>query len=100
MVEFNRNNIALLQKIKRLAKDEQGCIIHYDSPSLEDDLRTLVKSGVSHDLLEMIEMFLPTQAPKTKPIMDRTYRGATAMIDDRERIGPSTRVYRGRIISN
>jgi hypothetical protein len=99
MVEFNRINIALLQKIKRLAKEEQGCMIHYDSPSLEDDLRNLVKSGVSQDLLALVEEYLPTQEPPSRQIMDRTYRGATTMIDDRERIGPSTRVYRGRIIS-
>ena len=99
MVEFNRTNIALLQKIKRLAKDEQGCVIHYDSPTLEGDLRVLVKSGVSEDLLSLIEEFLQTQEPSAAAVPHRTYRGATVMIDDRERIGPSTRVYRGRIVS-
>ena len=100
MVEFNRTSIALLQKIKRLAKDEQNCVIHYDSPTLEDDLRLLVKSGVSLDLLGLIEEFLPTVEPSARQIeAPRTYRGASIMIDDRERIGPSTKVYRGRIIS-
>lgn len=99
MVEFNRTSIALLQKIKRLAKDEQGCVIHYDSPTLENDLRLLVKSGVSQELLLLIEEFLPTQAPAAAAVANRTYRGASVMMDDRERIGQSTRVYRGQIVS-
>lgn len=99
MVEFNRTNIALLQKIKRLAKDEQGCVIHYDSASLENDLRVLVKSGVSEELLGLVEEFLQTQEPAAAAVPHRTYRGSTVMIDDRERIGQSTRVYRGRIVS-
>ena len=100
MVEFNRTSIALLQKIKKLAKEEQNCVIHYDSPTLEQDLRTLVKSGVSEDLLALVEEFLPTTEPAGQvPTGAKTYRGATVMIDDRERIGPSTRVYRGRIVS-
>ena len=99
MVEFNRHSIALLQKIKRIAKDEQGCAIHYDSPTLEDDLRNLVKSGVSEELLALIEEVLPTQEPPAQDVPGRTYRGATQLIDDRSRIGTSTKVYRGRIVS-
>ncbi|WP_221800084.1 hypothetical protein [Oceanobacter mangrovi] len=99
MVEFNRNSIALLQKIKRLAKEEQNYVVHYDSPTLEKDLRLLVSSGVSHDLLVLIEEFLPTTEPAGQSDGFKTYRGSSVMIDDRERIGPSTRVYRGRIVS-
>lgn len=99
MVEFNRVSIALLQKIKRLAKDEQGCVIHYDSPNLESELRILVKSGVSEELLGLIEEFLPTQEPAALPSTNRNYRGSSIVMDDRERIGQSTRVYRGRIVS-
>ncbi len=99
MVEFNRHSIALLRKIKRMAKEEQGCVIHYDSPTLEDDLRKLVSSGVGEELLTLVEEFLPTQEPPAQTVPNRTYRGATALIDDRSRIGSSTRVYRGRIVS-
>ncbi|MFL0807687.1 MAG: hypothetical protein K6L60_10425 [Oceanobacter sp.] len=99
MVEFNRHSIALLQKIRRTAKEEQGCTIHYDSPTLEDDLRKLVMSGVSEELLSLIESFLPTQEPAAQATPNRTYRGASQLIDDRSRISTSTRVYRGRIVS-
>ncbi|AHK17306.1 hypothetical protein [Thalassolituus oleivorans] len=53
-MEFNRHSIALLRQIKRLAKDEQGCDIHFDSVSLEHDLRELVRSGVSIELLRLV----------------------------------------------
>ena len=100
MVEFNRNSIALLQKIKKLAKEEQNCTIRYDSPTLENDLRLLVKSGVSQELLGLVEDFLPTTEPSAEvESAGKTYRGASVMIDDRERIGPSTKVYRGRIVA-
>lgn len=99
MVEFNRHSIALLQKIKRAAKEEQGFAIHYDSPTLEEDLRNLVKSGVSEELLALIESFLPTQEPPAQDLPSRSYRGASQLIDDRSRIGSTTRVYRGRIVS-
>lgn len=100
MVEFNRQSIATLQKIKRLAKNEQGCVIHYDSPTLENELRTLVQSGVSRELLQLIESFLPTQEPvpafTTEP---RVYRGAQQIVDDAERTSKrAQRIYRGQVV--
>lgn len=99
-MEFNRQSIAILQKIKRLAKEEQGCVIHYDSPTLEHELRTLVQSGVSPQLLALIEEFLPTQEPSpaltTEP---RVYRGAQQVVDDSARTAKrSQRVYRGQVV--
>ena len=98
-MEFNRHNIALLQKIKRLAKDEQGCVIHFDSPSLEHDLRVLVQSGVSRDLLALIEEFLPTQEPPEPHEISHVYRGSQRLMDDSERVSKRTqRVYRGQVV--
>lgn len=99
-MEFNRRSIAILQKIKRLAKDEQGCDIHYDSPTLEHELRTLVQSGVSPQLLALIEAFLPTQEPTTALTTEpRRYRGAQQLLDDAERTAKrSQRVYRGQVV--
>jgi len=100
-MEFNRQSIALLQKIKRLAKDEQGCVIHFDSSSLEHDLRILVQSGVSRELLQLIEAFLPTQEPPSAETeAGRVYRGSHILIDDAERVSQSSkRIYRGQIVS-
>ncbi|MCD8523392.1 MAG: hypothetical protein LRY66_04015 [Saccharospirillaceae bacterium] len=98
-MEFNRHNIALLQKIKRLAKDEQGCLIHFDSPSLEHDLRLLVQSGVSRELLALIEEFLPTQEPPALHEVSHVYRGSHRLMDDSERVSKrSQRVYRGQVV--
>ncbi len=98
-MEFNRHNIALLQKIKRLAKDEQGCVIHFDSPSLEHDLRVLVQSGVSCDLLALIEEFLPTQEPSERREISHVYRGSQRLMDDFERVTKRVqRVYRGQVV--
>ena len=98
-MEFNRHNIALLQKIKRLAKDEQGCVIHFDSPSLEHDLRVLVQSGVSRDLLALIEEFLPPQEPPELHEVSHVYRGSQRLMDDSERVSKRTqRVYRGQVV--
>ena len=98
--EFNRQSIALLRKIKRLAKEEQGCEIHYDSPTLQNELRTLVLSGVSPGLLELIEEFLPSQEPAPAFTNEpRVYRGAQILLDDAERTPKrSQRVYRGQAI--
>ena len=99
-MEFNRHDIALLQKIKRLAKDEQGYVIHFDSDTLEQDLRVLVKSGVSAGLLSLIEEFLPTQEPPAaKTEAQRVYRGSQILIDDAERTPRSQRIYRGQIVN-
>lgn len=100
MVEFNRQSLALLQKIKKLAKDEQGCVIHYDSPDLENELRSLVASGVSTELLTMIEEFLPTQEPSSKPGEGRSYRGTETHIDDSARTKKSVRIYRGQVVTD
>ena len=99
-MEFNRQSIANLQKIKHLAREEQGYIIHYDSATLEHDLRTLVRSGVSFELLTLIEKFLPTQEPlpvlTTKP---RMYRGIACMVDDSTKVAKRTqKIYRGQIV--
>lgn len=103
MVEFNRRSIALLRQIKKLAKDEAGCDIHFDSPTLERDLRLLVQSGVSAQLLAIIEDFLPTQEPAVQPQHEesrRVYRGCELLIDDAERVrGGSGRLYRGQLVS-
>ncbi|MDK2778777.1 MAG: hypothetical protein KYX62_14060 [Pseudomonadota bacterium] len=99
-MEFNRHSIALLQKIKRLAKDEQGCVIHFDSQTLEQDLRKLVQSGVSRELLGMIEEFLPTQEPSSAPQeIGRVYRGSQLLIDDAERSPRTQRIYRGQVVT-
>ena len=99
-MEFNRQSIALLQQIKRLAKQEQGAEIHYDSSSLESDLRILVKSGVSADLLALIEAFLPTREPE--PVLQETphlYRGSEQIISEAPRSRrQAKRVYRGQIV--
>lgn len=99
-MEFNRHNIALLQKIKRLAKDEQGCVIHFDSPNLEHELRLLVQSGVSAELLQMIEEFLPTQEPPVAEMEGaRVYRGSHVLMDDADRVPRrAQRVYRGQVV--
>lgn len=101
-MEFNRQSIALLQKIKRLAKEEQGCPIHFDSPNLEEELRLLVRSGVSAELLHLIEAFLPTQAPPVSLSEgEHLYRGSTLPVDDRPRVQHnSVRIYRGRVVSS
>ncbi|ASP40740.1 hypothetical protein CHH28_19605 [Bacterioplanes sanyensis] len=100
-MEFNRQNIALLQKIKRLAKDEQGAEIHFDSLTLENDLRVLVSSGVSADLLALVEAFLPTREPDPALTQEpRVYRGSPQLVDDRPRTAKRTqRVYRGQVVS-
>ncbi|MAK91829.1 MAG: hypothetical protein CMI13_11410 [Oleibacter sp.] len=98
-MEFNRHNIALLQKIKRLAKDEQGYVIHFDSDTLEKDLRLLVKSGVSQELLMLVEEFLPTQEPPAKAEIHRVYRGSQILIDDAERAPRNQRIYRGQVVT-
>lgn len=100
-MEFNRQNIALLQKIKRLAKEEQGAEIHFDSPTLENDLRLLVKSGVSGELLGLVEEFLPTKEPDTALTHEpRVYRGSPQLVDDRPRTAKrNQRVYRGQVVS-
>ncbi|MCA6062022.1 hypothetical protein [Thalassolituus marinus] len=100
-MEFNRRNIALLQKIKRLAKEEQGCVIHYDSPTLEHDLRLLVKSGVSHELLQMIEDFLPSEEPSAAQVeVVRVYRGSAVLMDDASRTANrSQKIYRGQVVA-
>lgn len=99
-MEFNRQNIALLQKIKRLAKEEQGCIIHYDSVTLENDLRVLVQSGISSVLLNLIEEFLPTQEPSPAFTTEsRMYRGSHYVVDDAERTSKrQQRIYRGQVV--
>ena len=101
-MEFNRKSIAILQKIKRLAKEEQGCVIRYDSPTLENELRTLVKSGVSRELLELIEAFLPTQEPPPAFVdPSRVYRGSHLLIDDTERTPKrAKRIYRGLVVTD
>ncbi|WP_370293510.1 hypothetical protein [Thalassolituus sp.] len=103
MVEFNRRSIALLRQIKKLAKDEAGCEIHFDSPTLEKDLRLLVQSGVSAELLGIVEDFLPTQEPAVQPQFAETrrvYRGCELLIDDTDRVrGDSGRRYRGQMIT-
>jgi len=98
--EFNRQSIALLRKIKRLAKEEQGHEIHYDSPTLQKELRLLVQSGVSPELLGLIEEFLPTQEPEPAFTTEvRMYRGSQILIDDAERTQKSAqRIYRGQAI--
>ena len=102
MVEFNRRSIALLRQIKKLAKDELGCEVHFDSPTLEHDLRLLVKSGVSTEMLGLIEDFLPTQEPTIQPQMQesrRVYRGCEVLMDNSGRTREShARVYRGRLV--
>jgi|TARA_R110001583_G_scaffold11591_1_gene52139 hypothetical protein len=98
-VEFNRHSIALLRQIKRLAKDEQGCDIHFDSVSLEHDLRELVRSGVSIELLRLVEDFLPTQEPPEHIPSVRVYRGSQRLLDDVERTQKSQRIYRGQVVS-
>lgn len=99
-MEFNRHNIALLQKIKRQAKEEQGCIIHFDSPTLEEELRLLVRSGVSTELLAMIEAFLPQQEPPVAVNAGQhLYRGSAMVVDDRQRSSHNTqRIYRGQVV--
>jgi hypothetical protein len=99
-VEFNRQSIAILQKIKRQAKEEQGYEIHYDSPTLEHDLRTLVQSGVSAKLLALIEEFLPTQEPAPAYTNEpRIYRGSNQLVDDAARTAKRTqRIYRGQVV--
>lgn len=99
-MEFNRQSIATLQKIKRLAKEEQGCVIHYDSPTLEHDLRTLVQSGVSPELLALIETFLPSQEPSPAFTNEpRMYRGAAYVVDDAARTAQRTKkIYRGQVV--
>lgn len=101
-MEFTRQSLAVLQKIKRLAKEEQGCMIHFDSPNLEQDLRTLVKSGVSTDLLALIEDFLPQQEPPaTIENGGRYYRGTPLLIDDKPRSSSEdVRIYRGQVVSS
>jgi len=102
MVEFNRRSIALLRQIKKLAKDESGCEIHFDSPTLEKDLRLLVQSGVSKQLLAIIEDFLPTQEPAVQPQIEETrrvYRGCELLIDDADRVrGSVDKRYRGQLV--
>lgn len=99
-MEFNRQSIALLQQIKRLAKEEQGAIVHFDSPTLERDLRLLVKSGVSQALLQLIEQFLPSQpAPVALTEEPRRYRGQSAVLDDQKRTAQrQQRIYRGQVV--
>lgn len=99
-MEFNRHSIALLQQIKRLAKSEQGCIIHYDSLTLENDLRVLVQSGVSTALLNLIEQFLPTQEPAPSLTTEaRMYRGSHTLVDDAKRTERrQQRIYRGQVV--
>ncbi|GGY38486.1 hypothetical protein GCM10011297_09570 [Bacterioplanes sanyensis] len=100
-MEFNRQNLTLLQKIKRLAKEEQGAEVHFDSKTLENDLRTLVSSGVSAELLALIEDFLPTREPDPAITHEpRLYRGSAQLVDDRPRTARRTqRVYRGQVVS-
>lgn len=100
MVEFNRQSLALLQKIKRLAKEEQGYSVHYDSATLEDDLRALIGSGVSEELLDLVKEFLPTMEPSGKVEEGKMYRGTNNVVDNRPRVGPSTRIYRGQIVTD
>lgn len=101
-MEFTRQSLAVLQKIKRLAKEEQGCIIHFDSPNLEQELRLLVKSGVSAALLALIEEFLPQQEPpSTIENGGRYYRGTPLLLDDKPRTADKdVRIYRGQIVSS
>lgn len=102
MVEFNRRSIALLRKIKKLAKDEQGYEIHFDSNTLEQDLRLLVKSGVGAELLGLVEEFLPTQEPSVQPQMQesrKVYRGVEILVDDAVRTQKSAGLrYRGQLV--
>ena len=102
MVEFNRRSIALLRKIKKMAKDEEGCEIHFDSNTLEQDLRLLVKSGVSAELLTLIEEFLPSQAPPVEAQMQKSrkvYRGSEILMDDSSRVREARqKLYRGRLV--
>lgn len=102
MVEFNRRSIALLRKIKKLAKDEQGYEIHFDSNTLEQDLRLLVKSGVGAELLGLVEEFLPTQEPSVQPQMResrKVYRGVEVLVDDAVRSQKSAGLrYRGQLV--
>lgn len=98
-MEFNRHNIALLQKIKRLAKDELECVIHFDSPSLEHDLQILAQSGVSRDLLILIEAFLPNHEPPKPHDISHVYRGHQQRMDDSQPVSKRTqRVYRGQVV--
>lgn len=102
MVEFNRHSIALLRTIKKLAREEAGSNIHFNSPTLERDLRLLVKSGVSIELLRLIEEFLPTQEPAVQPQQiesKKVYRGSELLIDDVERHREkSAKRYRGQLV--
>lgn len=102
MVEFNRRSIALLRKIKKMAKDEEGCLIHFDSDTLEQDLRLLVKSGVSAELLTLIEEFLPSQPPPVElqiPESRKVYRGSEILMDDSARVREARqKIYRGRVV--
>jgi hypothetical protein len=103
MVEFNRRSIALLRSIKKLARDEVGADIHFNSPTLEQDLRLVVKSGVSAELLALVEDFLPTQAPaaKPQPMQERrVYRGCELLMDDAERQRETApKRYRGQLVT-
>ena len=102
MVEFNRRSIALLGSIKKLARDEVGADIHFNSPTLERELRLMVKSGVSAELLALVEDFLPTQEPAVQPLRaheKRVYRGCELLIDDGERHRAKTpKTYRGQLV--
>lgn len=104
-MELNRKNIALLQQIKRLVKKEQGHVLHYDSPTLQSDLKTLVKSGVSADLLRLIENFLLTSDDSAMPAQSksskRVYRGCEVLADDSRRVHENaSRIYRGHLVSS
>lgn len=102
MVEFNRRSIALLRSIKKLAREEVGADIHFNSPTLERELRLMVKSGVSAELLSLVEDFLPTQAPPVQPqpmYEKRIYRGCELLIDDVDRHRSKTpKTYRGQLV--
>jgi hypothetical protein len=102
MVEFNRRSIALLRKIKKIAKDEVGCEIHFDSNTLENDLRVLVRSGVSAELLALVEDFLPSQAPPVELQMQesrKVYRGSEILMDDSPRVRQAKqKMYRGQLV--
>lgn len=100
-MEFTRETIVLLQQIRRLARQECGCVIHYDSPNLEQELRALSAQAVSAELAAT-----PAERPPERPEEpaerlqpDHLYRGHAVVVEERAAPQPlQERIYRGRTV--
>lgn len=111
-MEFTRETIVLLQQIRRLARQECGCVIHYDSPNLEQELRALSAQAVSAELAALLEELLPVAAatpaerpperpeePAERLQPDHLYRGHAVVVEERAAPQPlQERIYRGRTV--